>query len=192
MADQIRIAHPNDAEQMLEIYRPVVLETTISFELEPPSVMEMQQRIMATLVKVPWLAIKDDGRVLGYAYASPHRDRLAYQWSADVSVYVHSQTRRRGSARRLYTALFKILAFLGYYNAYAGIALPNESSIRLHEAMGFKQVAVYQKVGYKQGAWHDVSWWVLVLQPHDPKPAKPRLFSELQHAGEIETKFGLI
>lgn len=170
----------------------MVLQTVISFELESPSVSEMQQRIAATLVRLPWLVITDESRVIGYAYASPHRDRLAYQWSADVSVYVHPQARRRGLARRLYASLLEVLRYLGYYNAYAGIALPNESGIRLHESMGFKQVGVYPKVGYKQGAWRDVGWWGLGLQPHDPSPAAPRLFSEMQNNGEIQTRFGLV
>ena len=98
MPELLRIASPNDAQQMLEIYAPVVRETVISFELEPPSIVEMQQRIEKTLAKYPWLVIEDAGRVLGYAYATAHRDRLAYQWSADVSVYVHPLARRGGLA----------------------------------------------------------------------------------------------
>ena len=93
----------------------MVLETAISFELEPPNLAEMQDRIARTLVRLPWLAIEDNGRVLGYAYASAHRDRLAYQWSADVSVYVQPEARRRGLARRLYASLLEILRVLGYY-----------------------------------------------------------------------------
>lgn len=181
----------DDAEQLLEIYRPVVLETAISFEVESPSVAEMQERIAHTLERLPWLIIEDEGRVVAYAYATPHRERLAYQWSADVSVYVHPKARRRGLARRLYTSLLDILRFLGYYNAYAGIALPNEGSLRLHETMGFTQIAVYHKVGYKQGLWRDVSWWGLVLQPHSPSPAAPLLFSEMVKDGEIKKQFGI-
>ena len=191
MAEQLRIARLGDAEQILEIYRPVVQDTAISFEVESPSVAEMQGRIEHTLVRLPWLVIEEDGRILAYAYAAPHRDRLAYQWSADVAVYVHPQARRRGLARRLYTSLLGLLRFLGYFNAYAGIALPNESSVSLHQAMGFSQIAVYHKVGYKQGTWRDVGWWGLVLQPHSPSPAAPLPFSEEQKNGEIEKRFGL-
>ncbi|MEX1143376.1 MAG: arsinothricin resistance N-acetyltransferase ArsN1 family B [Anaerolineales bacterium] len=190
-AELLRIARMDDAEQLLEIYRPVVLETAISFEVESPSVAEMQERIAHTLERLPWLIIEDEGRVVAYAYATPHRERLAYQWSADVSVYVHPKARRRGLARRLYTSLLDILRFLGYYNAYAGIALPNEGSLRLHETMGFTQIAVYHKVGYKQGLWRDVSWWGLVLQPHSPSPAAPLLFSEMVKDGEIKKQFGI-
>jgi len=190
MAELLRIARVDDAEHMLEIYRPVVLETTISFEIESPSVAEMRERIAHTLEKLPWLVIEDEGKVAAYAYAAPHRERLAYQWSADVSVYVHPKSRRRGLARKLYTSLLDILRFLRYYNAYAGIALPNESSLRLHEAMGFTQIAVYHKVGYKQGTWRDVTWWGLVLRPHSPSPAAPLLFSEMVKSGEIEKRFG--
>ena len=186
MPELLRIASPNDAQQMLEIYAPVVRETVISFELEPPSIVEMQQRIEKTLAKYPWLVIEDAGRVLGYAYATAHRDRLAYQWSADVSVYVHPLARRRGLARRLYTALLKLLRALGYYNAYAGIALPNEASIKLHEAMGFSQVAIYKQVGFKHGAWRDVGWWQLALRKRDNQPAPPQLFSDLPKQMEFE------
>ena len=99
--------------------------------------------------------------MLGYAYASRHRERAAYQWSVDVSVYVRADAHRRGIGRALYTALLRIVTAQGFYGAYAGITLPNASSVGLHEAMGFRAVGVYRAVGYKLGAWHDVGWWDL-------------------------------
>lgn len=146
----------------------------------------MQQRIEKALTQYPWLVIEEGGRILGYTYATGHRDRMAYQWSADVSVYVHQQARRRGIARRLYTALLRILRQSGYFNAYAGIALPNQGSVSLHEAMGFTQVAVYEQVGYKHGVWRDVGWWHLSLGEHLTSPDVPRRFSELREEIKIE------
>ena len=112
--------------------------------------------------------------MLGYAYASAHRARAAYQWSADVSAYVHQAARRRGVGQALYTSLFQILFEQGFYNAYAGITLPNPASVRLHESLGFKLVGVYQQVGYKLGAWHDVGWWQLTVRTRNNEvPTRP-------------------
>jgi L-amino acid N-acyltransferase YncA len=114
------------------------------------------------------------GAVLGYAYASPHRERAAYRWSVDVAVYIAEQARRRGVGRQLYSTLFAMLVELGYYNAFAGVTLPNPASVGLHESMGFTPVGVYRNVGYKLGAWHDVGWWRRPLQPPAADPAEPR------------------
>jgi L-amino acid N-acyltransferase YncA len=185
MSGQIRVARLEDAEQILEIYAPVVFETVISFELEAPSLTEMRERIMRTQVKYPWLVMEDGNRIQGYAYATAHRERPAYQWSADVSVYVRPEAHRRGIARGLYEALLQILRALGYYNVYAGIAQPNAGSVALHEALGFTQVAIYQQVGYKLGAWRNVGWWQLSFGEHPVNPPVPKLFSEMRDGLEI-------
>jgi L-amino acid N-acyltransferase YncA len=170
----IRLAAEEDSGQVQAIYGPIVSQMTTSFEFEPPSAEEMRRRIADTLAHLPWLVCDRDGEVLGYAYASPHRSRAAYQWSVDVSVYIHSEQRHSGIGRALYRSLFEILVMQGYYNAYAGIALPNPASVGLHEAVGFRSVGVYQEVGYKLGAWHDVGWWQLALQPKviPPQPTR--------------------
>ena len=172
MPPVIRLATDNDAEQIQAIYSPVVSDTAISFELEPPRVPEMRQRIMKTLTRLPWLVCEQDGEIRGYAYASLHRTRAAYQWSIDVSVYVHEIARRTGVGRAVYGSLCKLLAMQGFYNAYAGITLPNPASVGFHESMGFQPVGVYRAVGYKLGKWHDVGWWQLVLREHllPPEP----------------------
>jgi phosphinothricin acetyltransferase len=173
MTTILRLATENDAEQIRAIYGPIVSQTATSFELEPPSLDEMRKRVADTLRHLPWLVCDRDGEVLGYAYASMHRTRPAYQWSVDVSVYVKTGQRRSGLGRALYASLFKILLRQGYYNAYAGIALPNPASVGLHEAIGFQPVGIYREVGYKLGAWHDVGWWHLALQPKLPSPQAP-------------------
>jgi L-amino acid N-acyltransferase YncA len=174
MEPVIRLAGPHDAAQVQAIYAPVVRDTTISFELEVPTVDEMRARIEKTLPHYPWLVLGLNGDVAGYAYASAHRARPAYQWSVDVSVYVHPAHRRRGVGKGLYTALIALLRAQGFFNAYAGIALPNPGSVGLHESVGFKPLGVYREVGYKLGSWHDVGWWELSIQPHHDNPALPR------------------
>jgi L-amino acid N-acyltransferase YncA len=168
----IRLATERDAEQIAAVYAPNVTDTVISFELEPPTADEMRRRIEVTLQRYPWLVCERQGGVLGYAYARAHGFRAAYQWSVDVSVYVHEEARRMGVGRALYASLFAALELQGFYNAYAGATLPNPASVGLHESVGFRPVGVYRGVGYKLGAWHDVVWWHLPLRKRvvDPDP----------------------
>jgi phosphinothricin acetyltransferase len=154
--------------------------------MEPPPVDEMRRRIRETLEALPWLVCEQDGMLLGYAYAGKHRARAAYQWSVDTSVYIHEQARRAGVGRALYTSLFSTLRLLGYFNACAGVTLPNPGSVGLHEAMGFKPVGVYPGIGYKFGAWHDVGWWQLDLQPKMNSPQPPLNIHTITHGQEWE------
>jgi phosphinothricin acetyltransferase len=170
----IRLATGDDTAQILAIYAPFVQHTPTSFEMEVPSVDEMRQRIEGTLARFPWLVFESGDTVAGYAYASGHRSRAAYQWSVDVSVYVHPEFRRRKVAKALYTSLLGVLILQGYYKAYAGITLPNPASVGFHEAMGFEPVGVYRNVGYKLGAWHDVGWWQRTLREPVGAPALPQ------------------
>jgi phosphinothricin acetyltransferase len=177
----IRIATPEDAAAIAAIYAPYVLETTISFETEAPDAAEIAQRMTKAAGRYPWLVHAAADEVLGYAYASAHRDRSAYRWSVDVSVYLDPRAHRRGIGRGLYQRLLRILELQGFHGAYAGIALPNAASIGLHEACGFTPVGVYREVGYKFGAWRDVGWWGLTLaarsqEPSSREPAPPRPF----------------
>jgi phosphinothricin acetyltransferase len=166
----IRLAVPEDASQVQAIYAPYCL-TPISFELEAPSVGEMRERIEKVLPHYPWLVAETDDGIVGYAYASRHRERPAYAWSVDTSVYVRQDQHGRGLGRRLYRSLFAILPLQGYVNAYAGVTLPNPASVGLHQAMGFQKLGVYERVGYKCGAWYDVAWFQRPLQT---LPAEPR------------------
>ncbi|HLF76844.1 MAG TPA: arsinothricin resistance N-acetyltransferase ArsN1 family B [Dehalococcoidia bacterium] len=179
MAATIRLATADDAEAILVIYSPSILETPASFEMEVPSVAEMQRRITNVLAAYPWLVYEDESRVLGYAYASRHSARAAYEWSVDTSVYVHRDSHRRGVGRALYTSLLNLLRLQGYYNAYGGITLPNEGSVGLHKAMGYQLVGVFENVGYKFDSWHPVSYWSLQLQPLVANPPPPQPPSEL-------------
>jgi phosphinothricin acetyltransferase len=174
----IRLATPDDGPTLADIYRPAVTESAISFELDPPDGAAMAQRVARIMAHTPWLVCERDGVVLGYAYAGPHRERPAYQWSVEVSAYVHREARRMGVARALYTSLFAALVVQGFRNAYAGITLPNAASVGLHIAAGFTPVGVYRGVGYKNGAWHDVAWFERALAPREPAPLPPRSLPE--------------
>lgn len=176
---QIRLAHVRDAASIAAIYAPIVATSATSFEIEPPTPELMAERIAHTLPAYPWLVSEDAGAVVGYAYASQHRARAAYQWSVDVSVYIHEDWRGQGIGRALYSALFALLRAQGFANAYAGITLPNPGSVTLHEAMGMTPIGVYRHVGYKLGAWHNVGWWAGTLQSLPEPPALPRPLTQL-------------
>lgn len=166
MIAPIRAATPDDATGILAIYAPTVATTTISFETDVPDEATMRTRIASTTGRLPWLVHVDDaGRIDGYAYASPHRERAAYRWSVDVSAYVRDDARGRGIGRVLYERLCDALVALGYFQAFAGIALPNDASVALHEAIGFAHLGTYRNVGFKLGRWCDVGWWQKTLQP---------------------------
>jgi L-amino acid N-acyltransferase YncA len=177
MPSLIRIADPSDAAGILAIYAPYCESSTVSFEVAAPSIEQMAERIAAILVDYPWLVCEIDGQIAGYAYASRHRERAAYRWTVEVTVYVASTHCRRGVGRALYTSLFAILAGQGFVKAFAGITLPNPPSVGLHTSLGFSRIGVYPAVGYKLGRWLDVGWWQYDLRPPLTPPPEPCAFS---------------
>jgi L-amino acid N-acyltransferase YncA len=187
---RLRCAAGLDAEGILAIYAPIVRETSISFELEPPSPEQMRERIESTIQRFPWLVCESERGIEGYAYASRHRERAAYQWSVDVSVYVAADARRNGVGRSLYATLLGMLGDLGYRSALAGIALPNPASVGLHEAMGFQPIGIYQNIGYKLGAWHDVGWWQLKLREYRDEPDPPRRMADYAGTARMRERLG--
>jgi L-amino acid N-acyltransferase YncA len=180
MTVTIRFARPDDAAGVLAIYGPYCDSTTVSFEIAAPTPEQMRERIQRVMMQHPWVVAEIDGEVAGYVYASQHRERAAYRWMVDVAVYVSPVHRRRNLGKVLYSSLFEVLRAQGYVKAFAGITLPNAASVRLHEAVGFRSIAVYKGVGYKLGQWLDVGWWQLDLQPETESPAEPRPFGEMQ------------
>lgn len=191
----IRLAVPGDGAALSDIYRPAVTDGSTSFELDAPDANEMARRVARVMERTPWLILEQAGKVLGYAYATPHRDRAAYQWSVEVSAYVHADAQRKGVARMLYTSLFAVLVAQGFRNAYAGITLPNPASEGFHRALGFTPVGVYRGVGYKRGAWHDVVWLERLLAPRVLAPPPPvwlpqaretRVFLKAMEAGVFQ------
>jgi L-amino acid N-acyltransferase YncA len=173
----IRDADPaRDAAACAAIYAPYVDASPISFEEVAPTAAEMAARIAEVQETHPWLVAEEEGEVSGYAYGCPHRSRAAYRWATDVSAYIAEGRRGRGLGRALYEALLERLRRQGFQVACAGITLPNEASVRLHERLGFEPVGVYRRIGWKSGAWHDVGWWELELTiataqpPAEPLP----------------------
>jgi L-amino acid N-acyltransferase YncA len=169
----IRDAAAGDAAACAAIYAPYVTDTVITFEYEPPTADEMSRRIAAAQRRHAWLVLEDDGTVVGYAYAGPYKERAAYRWSCEVSVYLESGRRRTGGGRALYEALFARLADRGYRTAIAGMALPNPASEGLHRALGFEPIGTSRRIGWKHGAWHDVAWMQRDLGAGDGPPAEP-------------------
>jgi phosphinothricin acetyltransferase len=143
----IRLANEKDAEGILEIYAPYILNTSLTFETEVPDVYSFRDRINSYLVNWPWLVCEIDGKIAGYAYGTRYRERKAYQWGTEVSVYIHDDHHRKGIAKALYTALIEILKQQGFRNAYAVINLPNDKSVAFHESLGFNYFATYENVG---------------------------------------------
>ena len=174
MSATIRLASDEDATQLRDIYAPYCLQTPISFEEAPPDHAEMRRRVRKVGARFPWLVCDRGGDVLGYVYGGTHRERAAYRWSVEVTAYVRQDSQRKGIGRALYTSLFRLLALQGFYNAFAGITLPNPGSVGLHEALGFRPIGVYAAIGFKLGGWHDVSWYQLDLQPRPARPPEPR------------------
>jgi phosphinothricin acetyltransferase len=176
---QVRVANASDARQILEIYTPYILGTAFTFETEVPSEAEFKERMQKYLHARPWLVCTLDGSVICYVYASGHRERAAYQWCCESSVYTKKDFQGMGIGRELYKVLFLILKMQGYRNIYAGITLPNEPSIKLHEKCGFTHFATYDNIGYKLGEWKNVGWWKLSVNHYDRKPSPPIAFGEM-------------
>ena len=157
-----------DAAACAAIYAPSVTHGVASLEEVAPDAAELERRIRAVTAGFPWLIAELDDAVAGYAYASQHHARASYRWSADVTVYVAHAYHRRGVARALYERLLDLITGQGYYEACAGITLPNDASVGLHESLGFRPIGVYRDIAFKFGAWRDVGWWQKTLREHAP------------------------
>ena len=179
MPATIRLAIEDDAAAIREIYAPHCEQTIVSFEEVAPSTGEMASRVRRISERFPWLVLDEDDVVAGYAYASPHAERAAYRWSADAAVYVNAAFHRRGAGTALYATLFDLLRQQGFFKIYAAISLPNPASTALHESVGFRLVGIYEGVGYKFGAWHDVAHYQMPLQPERENPEPPLPISSL-------------
>lgn len=171
----VRDAEPRDAAACAAIYAPYVTGSAISFETAAPDAAAVATRIAAAQRRHAWLVAEVDGAVAGYASATPFRERPAYAWACETTVYLREGVRRTGAGRALMTALLTQLEALGYRRALAVIAVPNAASTGLHEALGFREVARLERVGWKLGAWRDVAWYQKDLGPLDDPPASPAL-----------------
>ena len=175
MKKQLRFAVEQDAPELLEIYRPYVETTSITFETEVPTVEEFAERIRDTLTKFPYLVIEEDGKILGYAYAHPFHTRAAYGWTVESSVYVRQDVRHDHIGTLLYEALMERLSNQGVCNVCAVVTVPNEPSVAFHKRMGFASAGILPNFGYKMDEWHGVEYLYRRLKPIDqpPKPLLP-------------------
>jgi L-amino acid N-acyltransferase YncA len=166
---RVRPATLSDAAAMLSIYRPFIESTAVSFETLVPTVEEFAARVARSLAGWQWLVAEQDGRCVGYAYGTSHRERAAYRWSVEVSAYVHPGHQRAGIGRALYQELFRDLAGKGFCNAFAGITLPNDASVALHRNLGFEPIGTFKSIGRKFGKWYDVAWFQRALRDDPPE-----------------------
>ncbi len=173
MSLTVRDATRDDAASCAAIYNPYVRDTAITFEIDEITDAEMAHRIEHKQARHAFLVAELDGRVVGYAYAGEYRDRYAWQWAAETSVYVDRNVHRSGAGRALYLALLERLATRGYRYAVGVITLPNEPSIGFHRALGFGDGGVLRKAGWKLGEWHDVATLQLFLGPDADPPSEP-------------------
>ncbi len=211
MTTRIRLAHPNDAPGVAAIYAPIVRDTHLSAEFATPTVADMRSRIVDTLATHPWLVAERDGEIVGFAYGTRFRTRPAYQWTAEVSVYIHAHCHRLGLGWALYTSLLECLRIQGFVHAIAVIALPNPPSVALHESLGFVQVGVFPSVCFKSvanppfgprterieatdhqercsvGRWYDIGWWRRLLGYQSVAPPRLRTPGELFGTPRWET-----
>lgn len=168
---QIRLATTADAAAIRNIYGQYI-DTPITFEYSLPTQLEFSQRISETLIEYPYLACcTEQGQVVGYAYAHRHMQREAYQWKAELSVYLDRAFRAQGLGTALYGVLLDLLGCQGIRTVYGGVTLPNKASERLHQSLGFHPVGIYRKAGYKCNTWHDVAWFEKEILPHTPSPS---------------------
>ncbi|AEE17787.1 GNAT family N-acetyltransferase [Treponema brennaborense] len=169
----IRFVRPEtDAPRILSIYKPFITDTAVSFEYEIPTLEAFTGRIRSISNEFPYLVWEEDDadepgakRIGGYVYASRHAARAAYQWGADLSVYLAPESRGKGIGRQLYEALFRLLQRQGYLTVYAAVAVPHPASERFHESLGFKRIALFPAAGCKFGVWHDLLWLEKPLYP---------------------------
>jgi phosphinothricin acetyltransferase len=169
----IRPARPDDAAGLLAIYEPVVNNTTISFEESPPPLKEFQRRMQHALEHYAWLVACVGDRPAGYAYATRFRERSAYRFSTETTIYMAQDFHGRGIGRLLYLDLFRALSERNLHSAFAGITLPNEASVAFHRSLGFSHVGTLREVGFKFGRWHDVSWWQRPVNTGDSSIEQP-------------------
>jgi phosphinothricin acetyltransferase len=181
----IRSARLDDAEAIHAIYAPSIAAGAATFETALPGIDAMRERIRLRLQQYPWLVWEDAGEVLAYAYATRFRERAAYDWIAETSIYVRGDAHRRGIGRRLYGVLLDVMRLQGINQAVGVITLPGATSVALHEAMGFSPAGVWRQAGYKLGQWWDVGVWQKELQPAEPVPRPVRPFPELQSSASL-------
>ncbi len=173
-----RVATPADAAELLAIYAQYI-DSAVTFEYELPSVDEFRRRIQATLESYPYLVALKDGKIAGYAYAHRLQPREAYQWSAELSIYLDESSAGHGLGTKLYTQLIDTLQAQGVRTVYGCVTTPNPASEKLHDKLGFIRIGTFRNAGFKNGAWHTITWFEKTIGLYDDAPAPPTAFSAL-------------
>jgi phosphinothricin acetyltransferase len=172
MNHNMRLATIADSENILRIYAPYISDTAITFETEVPNIKDFSARVEKIIDNYPFLAYEIKDEIVGYAYSSQHRERAAYLYDVDVSIYILPEHHGTGIAYKLYKCLFSILSELGYINAYAALTEPNIKSMKFHQKFNFTKIGTHHKTGYKFGKWHDVTWLEKTINIHNTEPKK--------------------
>ena len=192
----VRPAAESDAEELLALYAPYVEHTAITFEYQVPSLREFKMRIRHTLERYPYLVVEDRKRILGYAYAGPFKERAAYDWAVETSIYVDENRKRSGIGRKLHTALEQALREQGILNMEACIAYPRgedkyltRDSAQFHARLGYRLVGQFYKCGYKFGRWYDMIWMEKLIGEHKSPQLPVKTFDEVREI--IRGKYGV-
>lgn len=175
----IRMACEKDSERLLEIYSKYIRETVITFEYVIPDIETFKSRIRSISAKYPYLVCEDNGIIVGYAYASPHKEREAFKWCLDTSIYIDEAYHGKNIGRVLYDELIRLVKLQGIYKLYAVVCIPNEKSERFHKRMGFESVAVFNNVGFKLGEWRAIEYLELILNDNSDIPEEPKMINEV-------------
>lgn len=175
----IRLVTPADAASCLEVYAPYVRTTAISFEYEVPTIPAFEKKIEKIMEQYPWLVCIYKNEVVGYTYGSMHRERTAYQWSPESTVYLKETFHQKGIARILYETLFDLLRMQGYFSIYASVLSSNNKSVAFHRKMGFEEIGLFKNIGYKLGTWHSNLWFQYFLQEHCVQPTAPLAINQI-------------
>lgn len=169
----IRKVRIDDVKRLLEIYEQYI-DSSITFECHLPTTQEFKDRIETFSAEYPYLVCEDEGRVVAYAYAHKLFEREAYQWNAELSIYIDQSCTGHGIGKRMYEELIRVLQEMGVKKVYGIVTIPNEPSERLHESLGFQRVWVHEHGGYKNDSWHDVAWFEKNIGTFEesPKPVR--------------------
>ena len=171
---------------MLAVYAPSVINTPITFEYEVPSLQEYSERMKKIASHYPVLVCEKDSEVAGFAYGNIHRVKIAYQWSTESTIYVADKFHGSGVAQALYHALLSVLELQGFVNVYAGVTIPNAKSEHFHLAMGFAEIGVFEKIGFKLGKWHDLKFFEMYLVEHPTSPTPPVSIGDVENMVEFQ------
>ena len=186
MEAHIRFITEADYQGALEVYALYVLHTAVTFDYEVPSLEDFSQKLYGISQRYPVLVCEIDGQVVAYCYGGAHRAKIAYQWSVESTIYISEAYHGKGLGHIMYTALFDILRLQGFINVYAGVSVPKAQSEHFHLKYGFKPVGVFEKIGYKFGQWHDLSWFEYRLVEHPDVPSLPITITEIKEREDVK------